>query len=46
MMTQLAEEEDEILIPVSDTHTLENVKNANYKVSDKAKLGSTDRQTF
>ena len=46
MMTQLAEEEDEILTPVSDHHTLENVKNANFKVTDKAKLGTTDVQTF
>ena len=46
MMTQLAEEEDEILTPVSDHHTLENVKNANFKVTDKAKLDTTDVQTF
>lgn len=45
-MTQLAEEEDDILIPVSDHHTIENVKNATQKVTDKAKLGGTDKQTF
>lgn len=45
-MIQQAEEEEEILIPVSDHHVIENVKNASQKVTDKAKLGSTDRQTF
>ena len=34
-MTQLAEEEEEILIPVSDSHVVENVKNASQKVTDK-----------
>lgn len=45
-MTQLAEEEEDQLIPVSADYELENVRNANYKVSEKAILGSIDRQTF
>lgn len=38
--------EKEVLTPVSNYHTLENNENAKYIVSDKAKLGTTDVQTF
>lgn len=45
-MMQLAEEEEEALVPVSDHYEKDEIKNSAYKVTERAKLGSIDRQTF
>ena len=46
MMMQLAEEEEEALVPVSDHYEKDEIKNSAYKVTERTKLGSIDRQTF